>query len=151
MKRKAIRLAVLSGFIGGVCASESRLEQSGSGVRSHFFQMIEETRGNIAAHPLTRDELLLELNDDMARVFESLPPDGQKLALELASRGCNGNNQCKGLNACRTEKNACAGLGACKGQTKCAFGDKNHAVRVAAQFMEKKREGLLNAPGATAQ
>ena len=40
-------------------------------------------------------------------------------------------------------KNTCAGQGQCKGQTKCAFSDKNVAVRVAAKKMAEKREALL--------
>jgi hypothetical protein len=97
---------------------------------------------NIGYHVLTDDELTLELNDDMLKVYEAMSPETKALARLVASARCNGTNECKGLNACKTETNSCAGKGSCKGQGKCAFSDKNLAVRVVADKMQAKRNTL---------
>ncbi len=95
--------------------------------------------GNLGYHEYTEDELLLELNDKGTALYNSLDAEGKALALIVASQRCNGTNTCSGLNACQTEKNKCAGQGACKGQSKCAFSDKNLAVKVVADKLAKKR------------
>jgi hypothetical protein len=107
-----------------------------------FLELVANTKGNITFRPLTEDDLLLELNQEGGELYKSLTPEGQKLALKLASRSCNGMNDCKGENACRTDKNKCAGEGDCKGKTKCAFSDKNYAVKIAAKLMAEKRKEL---------
>lgn len=96
--------------------------------------------GNIGYHLMTEDELLLELNDEGMKTYEALSPEGKALARKIASQRCNGTNDCKGQNACRTEKNDCAGKGACKGQSKCSVSDKNLAVKIASEVMKNKRE-----------
>jgi hypothetical protein len=117
-------------------------EEEKQGTSSDFLELIESTKGNITERQLTEDDLLLELNQNTADLYKSLSPEGQQLALKLASRSCNGNNDCAGTNACRTTNNLCAGQGKCKGLTKCAFSDKNLAVKVAAKKMAEKRKEL---------
>jgi hypothetical protein len=100
--------------------------------------------GNAGYYLMTEDELLLELNDEGAKLYHSLDKQGKELAREVASQRCNMTNSCKGLNACQTDKNECAGKGDCKGKGKCAFADKNVAVKVVADKikMEQKRSDL---------
>ncbi|NGX58843.1 MAG: hypothetical protein K940chlam3_01751 [Chlamydiae bacterium] len=89
---------------------------------------------------MSEDELLLQLNLKGRKLYDKLSPEGKELALKAASRRCNGANECKGLNACKTDDNDCAGKGMCKGKTKCAFGDKNLAVKLVKKKMAEKRE-----------
>ena len=98
--------------------------------------------GNMGYHLMTEDELLLELNDEGTKLYNSLDAEGKALAREVASARCNGTNKCSGLNACAGPNNACAGKGKCQGQTKCAFSDKNLAVKVVVEKMAKKRANL---------
>lgn len=97
---------------------------------------------NMNYHLMTEDELLLELSPEGEADYNSLTPEGKKMALRVASQMCNGTNECKGLNACKTDNNDCAGKGACKGQGKCAFSDKNLAVKVVKEKMKAKRAAL---------
>lgn len=97
---------------------------------------------NIGYHLMTDDELTLELNDEALKIYQQMTPEAKALTRLVASARCNGTNECKGLNACKTETNQCAGKGSCKGQGKCAFSDKNLAVRVVAEQMKAKRQGL---------
>lgn len=101
-------------------------------------------KGNLDYHVMTEDELLLELNDEGTKLYNSLDAKAKELARLVSSQRCNGMNECKGLNACQTDKNPCAGKGACKGQSKCAFSDKNLAVKVVAEKvkMADKRTSL---------
>lgn len=109
---------------------------------SDFLKLVAETNGNITTKPMTEDALLLEVNQEGGDLYNSLSPEGKKLAIKLAARACNGGNDCKGQNACRSEQNACMGQGSCKGQTICSFSDKNQAVKTAAKLMEEKRKEL---------
>lgn len=94
---------------------------------------------NLGYHLMTEEELLLELNTDGQRMYKQLDAHDKKMALEVASERCNNSNECKGLNACKTDKNECAGKGSCKGQGKCAIADKNLAVKLVYDKMQKKR------------
>jgi hypothetical protein len=98
---------------------------------------------NMGYHLFTEDELLLELNDEGTRMYESLSPEGKQLVLKVASMRCAKTNPCGGLNACTTDKNDCAGQGKCQGQGKCAVSDKNLAVRLVYQKMNNKRANAL--------
>lgn len=98
--------------------------------------------GNMGYHLMTEDELLLELNDDGIKLYNSLDAEGKALAREVASARCNGTNKCSGLNACAGPNNSCAGQGKCQGQSKCAFSDKNLVVKLVAEKMAKKRAKL---------
>jgi hypothetical protein len=99
--------------------------------------------GNLGYKMMSEGDLLLELNNEGVKQYKSLTPEGQALARELASQRCGKTNSCKGRNACKTETNSCAGKGGCKGTTKCAFSDKNLAVKVAAENMANKRSEAL--------
>lgn len=90
-------------------------------------------------HIMSEEELFLELNDEGIKQYNSLSPEGKKLAREVASQTCNNQNSCSHLNACKTENNSCRGKGACKGQSICAHSDKNEAVKVVADKMAEKR------------
>lgn len=92
--------------------------------------------GNAGYKLMTEDELLMELTDQGAAQYKALDPKGKELARYVASQRCNNTNECKGLNACQTDKNDCAGKGACKGKGKCAFSDKNLAIKVVADKMK---------------
>lgn len=147
MKQKNLRQIMLTGLSTGIILSHLSLYgESKDKPSSDFLELIANTKGNITFRELTEDDLLLELNEDGANLYHSLSPEGKKLALKLASRSCNNMNDCKGENACATDKNKCSGQGLCKGQTKCAFSDKNLAVKVAAKKMAEKRRELQSSP-----
>lgn len=102
-----------------------------------------DEEGNRGYHLMTEDELLLELTDEGAKTYNKLSPEGKALAQKVASQRCNGTNECRGLNACKTESNDCAGKGSCRGKSKCAFSDKNLAVKVVSEQMAAKRANTL--------
>lgn len=110
---------------------------SGCGGSGHDY---EEDNGNIGFHILSEEELLLQLSEKGEKLYMSLSDSGKELARKVASQRCNGTNECKGLNACKTEEHACAGHGACKGLSKCGFSDKNLAVKVVWRKMNKSTE-----------
>lgn len=102
----------------------------------------DPSHGNMGYKLMTEDELLLELNDETAKLYNSLDAEGKELARKVASQRCAQQNYCANLNACATPDNSCAGKGKCKGRSKCGFSDKNLAVKVVADKMAKKREDL---------
>ncbi|WP_154017929.1 hypothetical protein [Candidatus Protochlamydia phocaeensis] len=149
MKKRELSRIMLAGITTGMVLAQQTLlgQQSSSASQekapsSNFLELVASTKGNITYRPMTEDDLLLELNQEGAELYKSLSPEGQQLALKLASRACNGMNDCRGENACATDKNKCAGLGQCKALTKCAFSDKNLAIKVAAKKMANKRQEL---------
>ncbi len=144
MNKKELHRLMMAGITVGLCLSSHSLKGEEKKASSGFLELVASTNGNITFREMTKDDLLLELNQEGADLFNSLSPEGQKFALKIASRSCNNMNDCKGENACRTDKNKCAGQGECKGQTKCAFSDKNLAVKVAARKMAEKRQILQN-------
>jgi hypothetical protein len=93
---------------------------------------------------MSESELMSQLNSQGKATFQSLSPEGKKLALKLANGDCKAHNECKGLNSCKSDKNDCAGKGGCRGQGNGKFKDKNQAVKVAAMKMAEKRSGLQN-------
>lgn len=141
-KRPLPRLMIL-GITGGIILNNPlSAEDSPKQAFPSLMQLAESTNGNIASHQMTADELMLEVTDEGAKKFNALTPEGKELALKIASRGCNNENECKGQNACKTKDNQCAGQGQCKGTTKCAISDKNLAVELAAKIMADKRKAL---------
>lgn len=143
MSRKShMQKKMLAGLATGVLLAQLSLNASDASDYPSLMQLAAETGGNITYRLMTKDEIMLELTNDGAKLFESLSPEGQELALKIASRSCDGTNECKGQNACRTKDNDCAGKGKCKGTTKCAVSDKNLAVRIAANVMAEKRQNL---------
>ena len=77
-------------------------------------------QSNMGYHLMSEAELLIELNDDARKMYNSLDDEGKELARKVASMRCAKTNECKGLNACMSDKNTCAGHGDCKGQGRCA-------------------------------
>lgn len=147
MKRRDLKKLALLGITGGIVLSQqlqadeeidqykiqvSSLLAANSSNSTHGPAMSDEdpNAGNLGYHLMTEDELMLELNTEGQRMFNEMSPKYKKMALEVASARCANTNACKGLNACKTEKNDCAGKASCKGQGKCGISDKNLAVRL---------------------
>lgn len=99
---------------------------------------------NMGYHLVTEEELVGNLNAKGLKLYLSLDDEGKLLARKVASQLCNGTNDCRGLNACKTDNNDCAGQGSCRGKSKCAIGDKNLAVKLAAKHMAEKRGEKFN-------
>lgn len=139
MKKCDLKILALLGLASGIMiqqpmhAADSKSEYSAD----------DDYGGNRGYHLMDEDELQLELNDEGTKLYNQLSPEGKILAREVASQRCNGMNKCKGLNACKTDANECAGKGACKGKSKCAFSDKNLAVKVVSDHMAAKRKEAL--------
>lgn len=166
MKKRDLSKLALMGLVAGLCMTEplhakdksSKEEKSSAKVNASdstnendSSEYADDSSSNpndenIGYHLMTEDELMEYLNEKTKKLYYSLSPEGKKMALEVASQRCNKTNSCKGLNACETPENACAGKGTCKGTSKCAFADKNLAVKVVAKKMAEKRENAANAP-----
>ncbi len=145
MKKSHVTSLIITGVTAGVLVSNLSLtanEQTTASTPS-FLERVASTGGNITYQLMTEDELLLQLNEEGTKIFNSLSPEGRELALKIASRSCNNTNECAGTNACRTDKNKCAGQGSCTGTTKCSVSDKNFAVKIAAKKMAEKRSQAL--------
>lgn len=145
MNKNDMKKLALLGLVSGtmVCQGLHAADATAKAAADTKAKSIEELNAqNVGYHLYTEDELLLELNDEGAKLFKSLSPEGKKLALEVASARCNGTNSCKGLNGCQTANNSCAGKGSCKGTGKCAIADKNLAVKLVHNKMAKERADL---------
>ncbi|MBA3239310.1 MAG: hypothetical protein H0T62_13335 [Parachlamydiaceae bacterium] len=152
MEREKIRKMALLGLVNGLLLSTSATLLANENVKTPNTPTIntpiskeannaavDPNSENLGYHLMTEDELLLELNDAGTKQYNALSPEGKALARDVASQRCQNSNSCQGLNACESEKNKCAGQGTCKGTSKCAFSDKNLAVRVVSEKMAKKR------------
>lgn len=139
MNKKDLKMLAILGLASGLIFQSPAYAKDAA---SNSDPVDVDEEGNRGYHLMTEDELLLELNDQGTKLFNSLTPEGKKLALKVASQRCNNTNECKGLNACKTDSHECAGKGSCKGQSKCAFSDKNLAVKVVADKMAQKRSNL---------
>lgn len=142
MDKKNLSKLALLGLTSGVLIANQVHAANTADASKTDTKAKDKNDENMGYHLYTEDELLLELNDEGVKLYQSLSPEGKKLALKVASARCNATNECKGLNACQTSSNSCAGKGSCKGQGKCAIADKNLAVKLVAQKMAGKREGL---------
>jgi hypothetical protein len=132
------------GGCGGAVAERDQPQHTNLQDPSKYNSVSEEANSeNLGYHLLTEQELMNELNDNGIKLYKSLTPEGKALAREVASQRCGRTNKCAGLNACETESNKCAGKGKCANTTKCAFADKNEAVKVVADKMAKKRAQSL--------
>lgn len=143
MNKRSFKQKTLLGIIAGCLAANPLLAADATATKPAAKTADDPNAGNLGYHLLTEDELMLDLNDEGAKLYQSLTPEGKALAREVASTRCNGSNQCAGLNACASDKNKCLGLGSCKGQSKCAISDKNLAVKLVAKKMADKREKTL--------
>jgi len=134
-----------NGYQASGCGGSDRSNiNNGSG--SYYYNPYQVAEADQHATPPTLNEadLLSKLNAQGKATYNSLTPEGKKLALQLANAECKGKNSCKGLNSCKSDKNECAGKGGCKGQSVGPFKDKNLAVKVAASKMAEKRNSLQN-------
>lgn len=122
--KKLAGLGLLSGATLGLIGCDANADKASSQIES--------------GHLMTDSELMSQLNAEGKKTFQSLSPEGKKLALQLASQECKGKNACKGLNACKTPQNECSGKGGCKGTTPGPFTDKNVAVKVAEMAQKRK-------------
>lgn len=136
MKKINLKKLAVSGFLTGLCTVQA--VEAAEKSKETIYQA-----QNLNYHLMTEDELLDQLNDEGVKIYNTLTPEGKKLAREVASATCNNQNPCKGLNACKTDKNECNGQGACKGQGKCAQSDPNVAVKLVAKKMANKRAEAL--------
>lgn len=140
MKKRNLNKLMMAGILAGVLVSNKGVaEDKASKGEANLMDLVKETGGNVTFHQMTEDELRMELNEEGTKAFDSLSPEGKKLALDIASRSCAGTNDCKGQNACASEKNKCLGQGSCKGKTVCGISDKNTAVKMATKIMAEKR------------
>jgi hypothetical protein len=150
MKKRDLKKLALMGLTGGIALSNSaQANEFPSSQHLNIFLAAASTStstlksdpndGNLGYHLMNEDELLLELNEEGQRQYHAMDNANKKLAREVASARCGNTNQCKGLNACKTETHACAGKGSCKAQGKCAIADKNLAVKLVYDKMMKKR------------
>jgi hypothetical protein len=139
MKKHDLKRLALMGLISGLTFN---FPANAEGDKSEYAVDADED-GNRGYYLMSEDDLLLELNKEGTATYNKLSPEGKVLARKVASQRCNGTNECKGLNACKTDDNDCAGKGSCKGKSKCAFSDKNLAVKVVAEKMAAKRSEAL--------
>lgn len=129
-------------FQANSCSSQRPSSYNQGGTGYYNPNQVAEADKPATTTKLNEADLLSNLNAQGKSAYNSLSPEGKKLALQLANAECKGKNDCKGLNSCKTDKNTCAGKGGCKGQSTCSFKDKNLAVKVAAAKMAEKRNGL---------
>jgi len=159
MKKRDYKKLALLGFASGLFVLSSLQGQSimGEEIQSVEGEDPVDTMDDTEIDPdydpnaenegyylMSENELLMYLNAKGRKAYNGLSPEGKELARKVASRRCNNANECKGLNACKTDDNECAGQGQCKGQTKCSFGDKNLAVKLVAKKMAEKRQSTQN-------
>lgn len=146
MKKRELKQLAILGLTGGLLianqaeAAKTETTKASSTSEDNY----DPNDSNIGYKLMTEDELLIELNNDGVKMYNSLNPQGKALALEVASMRCAKTNPCGGLNACATDKNDCAGKGKCKGQGKCALSDKNLAVKLVYEKMAGKRSNAMN-------
>ncbi len=146
MKKKSLKHIVFTGVATGLLAASPMNADTGQSKNKDKLleEMANSEGGNFGYHLYTEEELLEELNPDGIKLYNSLSPEGKRLARVVASSRCDHQNECSGLNACKSDKNDCQGKGNCKGQGKCAIADKNVAVELVAKKMAKKRADTLN-------
>lgn len=145
MKKNSLKKLAFLGISAGVCVVQglNAKETPNTSEKKTAVAADDPNDGNLGYHMMTEEELLVELNDEGVKQYQSLSPEGKEIAREIASARCNGTNHCKGRNACKTDENDCAGKGSCKGKGKCAVSDKNLAVKLAADVMANKRAEVL--------
>jgi len=148
MLKRSLTYAALTGVVAGFAATsplkageQSSAKKENSPTPDPFMAMkeVDAQTGNLNYHLMSEEELLLELDDDGTKLYSSLNSDGKRLARFVASQRCAKSNACQGLNACQTADHTCAGKGTCRMTTKCGMADKNLAVKLVTDLMEKKR------------
>ncbi len=145
MKRKFLKNAAIFGIASGLmlldkAGAAEDLKSKPSAITTPS----DPNAGNLGYHLMTEDELVNELNDDGYKLYMSMDEEGKALARKVASARCDHTNECKGLNACATDKHGCAGQGDCKHTGKCGMSDKNLAVKIVYKKMQEKRNQALS-------
>lgn len=154
MDPKDLKRLAFSGLCTGVlaasCLTAAQASSPAKSDSSSLLKAMESAEGgNYGYHILTEDELMLELSPEGAKLYNSLTPEGKRLALLVASARCEGQNECKYLNGCKTATNECAGKSdKCKGTGKCAVATKDLAVKLVADKMARKRAEAAGVTGA---
>lgn len=143
MKKCEFKKLALMGLSSGLLLTSQLTASAPNATATPLKSTKDKNNGNVGYHLMSEEELLLELNSEGVKQYNSLDAKGKELAIKVASMRCNGTNQCAGLNACQTDKNDCAGKGKCQGQGKCAISDKNLAVKLVYDKMAKKRAGMM--------
>jgi hypothetical protein len=143
MKKKDFRNMALAGLAGGLLIASHLQAADASSTKEKT--EVDPNDGNVGYHMMSEDELMLQLSPQGQAMYKSLSPEGKALALNVASMRCDHTNECKGLNACKTDHNDCAGKGSCKGKGKCAIADKDLAVKLVKQKMDKMAQKRANA------
>jgi hypothetical protein len=135
MKKPDLKSLALMGITGGLFLSSqcNAADYQSKGAPQNQNKAMHQSK------EMSESELMEKLDANHKAMFKDMTPEGKKMALKLANQTCAGTNECKGLNACKTDDNGCAGKGGCKGQSKCSFKDKNKAVEAANQHMQQKR------------
>lgn len=144
MKKKKLAHLAFMGMTSGLLITSHLHAANPKSLESSSEQSKDPNDGNLGYHLMTEEELLLELTPEGMAMYNSLPPEGKALALQVASTRCGGSNFCMYLNACKTDKNDCAGKGECKGTGKCGLSDKNLAVKLVRDKLAKKRNDAMN-------
>src|SRR5262245_60760503 len=112
-RRSNLRKLALTGFTTGLlahcclaaAADNNNSNNSGkkpSQEESLVEQMSTAKGGNFGYRLMDEQDLLLELNDEGLKAYNGLSPEGKRLVRIVASSRCDGENICKGLNACKT-------------------------------------------------
>lgn len=141
MKKEELKKIALSGFASGLLISSfTPIHAAETDIDK---KIAEKNKENIGYHVMSEEELLSNLNAKGKERYESLDAEGKQIAIKVASMSCNGTNPCKGYGACKTDSHDCAGQNECRGQGKCAVGDKNFAVKLVYDKMQKKRAEAL--------
>jgi hypothetical protein len=99
---------------------------------------------NATQPPMTGAEqaFVNQLSQNSEMLFKNMTPQQRAMCIQMAAHDCKGQNACKGLGTCKTDKNACAGMNACKGQGACKT-DPNKAVKIVSDKMAQKRLALI--------
>ncbi len=134
MKKADLSKLALIGLSSGILASCGGGSDTGDSVENPI-----EIGGQTSA--VSEDQLLPQLSASSKALYESLDADSKELVLKVAATSCAGQNQCAGLNGCKTATNDCAGQGACKGQGGCAV-TADDAVKQVVKKMAEQRAKL---------
>lgn len=131
MRKSQLAQLGLIGLLGVTVGCQNSEKNSGTKSRDSQQQK---------AGSMSEEELLTQLDEKGKALYYSMDEEGKALALKLSSMSCAGQNECAGLNSCKSSDNPCAGQGKCQGTSGCGFADKNLAVKVAAKHMAEKME-----------
>jgi hypothetical protein len=144
MNKKNFKDLILLGLSGSLLTSANLTAAEGTKADASKDDAEKNAAyGNMNYHLMTDEDMKLELSPEGLNLYNQLDDEGKKLARTVASQRCAQSNICKGLNACATDKNTCAGKGDCKGKSKCGFSNKDLAVKVVFEKLQKQKRDQL--------